>query len=76
MRKCPFTDKPCESGFDELIDTTQARMILNVSRQRVRAIAQTDRIEHVTIANRVFFEKKDVEEYAKTRKTGAPRKEC
>lgn len=75
MRKCPFTDKPCESGFDELIDTTQARMILNISRQRVRAIAQTDRIPHVTIANRVFFEKKDVEEYAQSRKTGAPRKE-
>ena len=74
MKKCPFTDKPCEQGFEQLIDTTQARLILNVSKQRVCKIAQTERIKPVKIANRVFFEMKDVEEYAKNRKTGAPRK--
>lgn len=76
MKKCPFNDKPCEHGFVQLIDTTQARLILNVSKQRVYKIAQTERIKPVKIANRVFFEMKDVEEYAKTRKVGAPRKEC
>lgn len=74
MKKCPFNDKPCEQGFEQLIDTTQARLILNVSKQRVCKIAQTKRIKPVKIANRVFFEKKDVEGYAKNRKTGAPRK--
>lgn len=76
MKRCPFNDKPCEHGFEQLIDTTQARLILNVSKQRVRKIAQTERIKPVKIANRVFFDMKDVEEYAKTRKVGAPRKEC
>ena len=74
MKKCPFTGKSCDSGYEQLIDTTQARIILGVSKQRVNRIAQTERVKPVKIANRVFFEKNDIEEYAKNRKTGAPRK--
>ena len=76
MKKCPFTDEPCDRGFENLIDTTQARIILNVSRQRVHKIIRDETIKPVKIANRVFFEKDDIEKYAKTRKAGAPRKEC
>lgn len=74
MKKCPFTGKPCESGYKQLINTTQARIILGVSKQRVNRIVLTERVKPVKIANRVFFEKNDIEEYAKTRRAGAPRK--
>ena len=75
MKKCPFTNEPCNSGYEQLINTTQARIILNVSKQRICAIIKSERVKPVKIANRVFFEKSDIEEYAKTRKAGAPRKE-
>ena len=51
---------------------SETAKVLNVSRQRVSAIAKTGAIQPYEVNDSIVFLKSDVLEYAETRKPGAP----
>lgn len=59
----------------ETVSLSEAAEILDVSRQRVSTIAQTEVIKPKTVNGQTVFLLHDVLEYKKNRKVGAPRKE-
>ena len=60
--------------YIETVTLGQAAEILDVSRQRMSAIAANNTIPAKTANGQIVFNKNDVLKYKQTRKTGAPRK--
>lgn len=66
-------------GFFNFVETMtlgEASSILNVSRQRMTQIAQSEVIPPKTVNGQTVFIKSDVLKYKETRKPGAPRKDA
>ena len=59
----------------ETVSLSQAAEILEVSRQRISAIAANNAIRPVIVNDQQRFILSDVLEYKRTRKVGAPKKE-
>lgn len=59
----------------ETVSLGEAARILNVSRQRISAIAQNGTIQPRTVNGQTVFVLDDVLQYKETRKPGAPKKE-
>lgn len=72
---CYLLPRDIIMSHDDLINTTEASHILNVTRQRMTQIIKNDVIPHTTIAGHVMFSREDVLSYAQNRKVGAPPKE-
>lgn len=60
----------------ETVTLSEAAEILDVSRQRVNAIAKTGVIQPRTVNGQTVFTLDDVVEYKESRKPGAPRKDA
>lgn len=59
----------------ELVYIYDAKDILQVSKQRIHQIVKDGTIETHEIAGVLFFDKSDLDQYAKTRKVGRPAKD-